>query len=84
VELAAYCIKLANLKPGEVVLDPFMSTGATLLAAAELDVKAVGIEIDPAYCAAARRRLSQDAPTTPSHQPQGAEISAQRALVMEP
>jgi site-specific DNA-methyltransferase (adenine-specific) len=57
VELARMCLLSAGMKPGEVALDPFMGTGATLLAASELGVEAIGIEIDPAYCAAARRRL---------------------------
>jgi DNA modification methylase len=48
---------LAGLKPGDAVLDPFAGTGARLLAAKRLGLAAVGIEIDPAYCDAAQRRL---------------------------
>jgi DNA modification methylase len=69
------------VKPGELVLDPFMGTGATLVAAVELGVEAVGIKIDPAYCAAARRRLGQDALTARGRQPEAAESSA---LAAEP
>jgi tRNA G10 N-methylase Trm11 len=49
-----------------VALDPFMGTGASLLAAAELDVEAIGIELDPRYCTAARRRLALKASTVPT------------------
>jgi len=60
VELPLRCLKLAGGKPGDLVIDPFMGTGATLLAAKQLNLDAIGIEIDPGYCAAARRRLGQN------------------------
>jgi site-specific DNA-methyltransferase (adenine-specific) len=56
VALARMCLLLAGMQPGDVALDPFMGTGATLLAAAELGIEAIGIEIDPLYVAAAKRR----------------------------
>lgn len=49
-------IELAS-NPGDVVLDPFMGVGSTGVAALELGRRFIGVEIDPAYVAAARHRL---------------------------
>lgn len=45
--------------PGETVLDPFMGSGTTLVAARDLGLKAVGIEISEGYCRIAVERLRQ-------------------------
>ena len=58
IELPTYCIK-AGCPEGGVVLDPFMGSGTTGLAARNQQRNYVGIDLNPEYIEIAERRLQQ-------------------------
>jgi len=58
-KLVEPCI-LAGSRAGDVVLDPFCGSGTTLAVAKELNRQAIGIDLNPEYCALALWRLAQE------------------------
>ncbi len=59
VELPRRCIKLFSFV-GDLVLDPFLGSGSTLIACALLNRKGIGVEIDENYCKLAESRLIKE------------------------
>lgn len=58
LELPTRCIKLFSYV-GDLVLDPFMGSGTTLVAAERTNRSGIGIDIDPTYVDLATRRLER-------------------------
>jgi DNA modification methylase len=58
LELAERLIRMFSFV-GDTVLDPFMGTGTTNVAAARWGRNSIGVEVDPHYFSDARRRLGE-------------------------
>ena len=56
LELIERCL-LASTNPGDLVLDPFLGSGTTGVAAARHGRRFVGIEMNPSYIETARKRV---------------------------
>jgi modification methylase len=56
VKFAERCIGSTDAK---IVLDPFMGSGTTAVAAKNLGRKYIGIELSKAYCEMAEKRLAE-------------------------
>lgn len=59
IRLLEYLLKLITPPGGGLVLDPFLGSGSTLLAASNLGFDGVGIEKEESYVAIANARISQ-------------------------
>jgi site-specific DNA-methyltransferase (adenine-specific) len=61
VKLPEMCIKLHGLKKGKlIVIDPFLGSGSTAIAAKKLGCDYIGIDMDDHYCNIAKRLISQE------------------------
>ena len=65
IALMRWCIRKLKLKPGSTVLDPYMGSGSTALAALAEGMNFIGIEVDPTYFAIAQRRIEAAQASTP-------------------
>src|SRR5207244_7617093 len=59
LELAQRLVRMFSFV-GDTVLDPFVGTGTTMLAAMQWGRNSTGYEVDPKYVAMAAKRLTQE------------------------
>lgn len=85
VALMRHLVEASAVK-GEIVLDPFAGSGSTLVAAAQLDMRFIGIEKHPDFWRSAVDRVSRDLaqqaeadvlPTDPTASSSGADAAAE-------
>lgn len=58
VQLPEMCIKLAGISKGSLVIDPFVGSGSSLVAAKNLGMSYLGIDKDPHWLEVSRKRLN--------------------------
>lgn len=58
--LILYELLIKMFKNCDLVLDPFLGSGTTAVAAKQLKRNFIGVEISPEYCEISRQRLRQD------------------------
>lgn len=63
VELPRRCIKLFSYV-GDVVLDPFLGSGSTLLACVQTNRIGIGVDFDESYCKLAKKRIISECSVT--------------------
>jgi site-specific DNA-methyltransferase (adenine-specific) len=62
VEVAYRLIRMFSFV-GDTVLDPFMGTASTLVAAYRCDRNSIGVDVEPEYCRQARDRMAAEIQT---------------------
>jgi DNA modification methylase len=73
IELVERCV-LALTKPGDAILDPFVGTGTSLIAAIKHERKATGIDRDARYIKIARERIQNFSKGTLKIRPSGKAV----------
>lgn len=57
VELFKWCFTKLGVTKGSLIVDPYMGSGSCGIAALEMDLSFIGIDIDPEYFALAQNRI---------------------------
>jgi modification methylase len=78
VEIGERLIRMFSFA-GDIVLDPFVGTGSTSVAAARVGRNSIGVEIDPVYLEMASRRMADFCAVKQMFGPTSAELTVEQA-----
>jgi DNA modification methylase len=78
VQLMAWCMDKAKVPEGATVLDPYMGSGSTIIAAIRTGRRAIGIELDPAHYANAVERIRREIEGDLFHSQHNASVEARQ------
>jgi site-specific DNA-methyltransferase (adenine-specific) len=67
-------------RPGDLILDPCCGSGTTAIAARDMGRRCITIEMDPATCELARKRIVKHAAQPPLFRPDGLDHATQEGL----
>lgn len=84
LRLMAWCLEQIAVPAAGIILDPFMGSGTTGVAALQSGRKFIGIERDPRYFDIARARLEQVAGQTQLFAPEPAMPAQTQSALFEP
>lgn len=73
-----WILERGSVKANDLVLDPFMGSGTTIIAAHMTGRRAAGIEISPAYCDVICRRYEEHSGVVPIRESTGIPVSFAR------
>ena len=79
IELPAQLIRLLSFED-DLVLDPFMGSGTTLVAASMLGRRFIGYDLDPDFVKLARQRVAIEGGRLPDEDGRSASVLCQEAL----
>lgn len=60
VALMTFVLEQIGAKPGDLIVDPFMGSGSTGIAATRMGMQFIGIELDPVHFETARTRFAAE------------------------
>jgi site-specific DNA-methyltransferase (adenine-specific) len=81
VALMEWCIQQAKVPAGGLILDPYMGSGTTGVAAVRMGHAFTGIEIEPRYFDTACRRISEELKRSRLPLPEPVKPAVQEALI---
>lgn len=82
IRVMEWCIEQCRLEPGAVILDPYMGSGTTAIAAFKRKMKFVGCEIDRRWFDVAVERIKRQTEDGPLFEAEPREVATQQTMAV--